>query len=46
MLTEAYLEPSRTSAMEHLSSVKLYFKNVLNLIELPLSSILAQLTIS
>ena len=40
MFTEAYLEPSQTFTMEHLfTSVKPYFKNVLNLIELPLGSI-------
>ena len=40
MFTEAYLEPSRRSVMElFFTSVKLYFKNILNLIELPLGSI-------
>ena len=40
MLTETYLEPIRTSTMEpFLTSVKPYFKNVLNSIELPLGSI-------
>ena len=40
MFTEAYLEPRRTSTMEHFfTSVKPCFKNVLNLIELPLGSI-------
>ena len=40
MFTEAYLEPSRTSTVEvFFTSVKPYFKNVLNSIELPLGSI-------
>ena len=39
MFTEAYLEPSQTSTMELFSSVKPYFKNILNLIELLLGSI-------
>ena len=40
MFIEAYLEPSRTSTMElFFTSVKLYFKNVLNSIELPYGSI-------
>ena len=40
MLTEAYLEPSRTSTMElFFTSFKPYFKNVLNSIKLPLSCI-------
>ena len=40
MFTEAYLEPSRTSTLElFFTSVKPYFINVLNLIELPLGSI-------
>ena len=40
MLTEAYLEPSRTSLMElFFTLVKPYFKNILNSIELPLGSI-------
>ena len=40
MFTEAYLEPSRTSTMKvFFTSVKPYFKNLLNSIELPLGSI-------
>ena len=40
MFTEAYLEPSQTSTMElFFTSAKPYFKNVLNLIELPFGSI-------
>ena len=40
MFTEAYLEPSRTSMMEHFFTlVKPYFKSVLNSIKLPLGSI-------
>ena len=40
MFTEAFLEPSQSSMMEHFfTSVKTYFKNVLNSIELPLDSI-------
>ena len=40
MFTEAYLEPSRAYTMEHFfSSVKPYYINVLNSIELPLGSI-------
>ena len=38
-LTEAYLEPSGTSTMELFFTFFTYFKSVLNLIELPLSSI-------
>ena len=39
MFTEAYLEPSQTSTMKHFfTSVKGYFENVLNSIELPLGS--------
>ena len=45
MFTKASLEQCRTSAMElFFISVKPYFKNVLNSIELPLGSIFAQLT--
>ena len=40
MFTEAYLEPSRTSTIKlFFTSVKPYFENVLNSIELPLGSI-------
>ena len=40
MHTEAYLEPSQTSTMElFFTLVKPFFKNVLNLIKLPLGSI-------
>ena len=40
MFTEAYLEPSRTSTMKlFFTSVKPYFKYVLNSIEFPLGSI-------
>ena len=40
MFTEAYLKPIRTSTMEpFFTSVKPYFKNVLNSIEFPLGSI-------
>ena len=39
MLTEAYLEPSRTSTITFFTLVKPYFKNILNSIKLPLGSI-------
>ena len=40
MFTEAYLEPSQKSTMKlFFTSVKSYFKNVLNSIELTLGSI-------
>ena len=39
MLTEAYLEPSRTSAMELLSLPINHIIKLINLIELPLGSI-------
>ena len=39
MLTDAYLEPNWTSTMElFYTSIKSYFKNVLNSIDLPLGS--------
>ena len=47
MFTKASLEQCRTSAMElFFISVKPYFKNILNSIELPLGSIFARLTLS
>ena len=47
MFTKGSLEQCRTSAMElFFISVKPYFKNVLNSIELPLGSIFAQLTLA